>query len=54
MEKERAANKAAATMFQALAPKADPFAEIKVLLLPLKVWANQDFASKTLQASQGN
>jgi hypothetical protein len=51
IELERAAAKVATTAY-ALAPsKPDPFAKIKVPLLPLKVWGDWDFASKTLQVS---
>ena len=48
---ERAATKAAVTQVHSQAATANPFAKIKILLLPPKVQANQDFASKTLQAS---
>ena len=37
IEKKRAANKAAANLFYALAPEADPFAGIEIPLLPPKV-----------------
>ena len=43
--------KATATQTYCQAFKANLFAKIKILLLPLKVQANQDFASKTLQTS---
>ena len=37
IEEERAANEAAANLFYALAPEADPFAGIEIPLLPLGV-----------------
>ena len=54
IETERAAAEAAATQVYSLAAKADPFAGIKIPLLPPEVQANQDFAGETPQASQGN
>ena len=51
IETERAAIEATATQVHGQAAVANPFARIKILLLPPKVWANQDFASKTPQAS---
>ena len=48
---KRVATKATTTQTYGQATKANPFAKIKILLLPLKVQANQDFASKTPQAS---
>ena len=50
IEIERAA-KAAVIQIQTLVAKTDPFARIKIPLLPPKVQANQDFVSETLQAS---
>jgi hypothetical protein len=37
IEEEHVANKAAANLFYALAPKADPFAKVKIPLLLLEV-----------------
>ena len=54
METERAAVKVAAIQVHGQAALANPFARIEIPLLPLEVWANQDFASETPQASQGN
>ena len=52
IKEERATIKATAKLSFALQAAlkqfANPFAKIKILLLPLKVQANQDFASKTL------
>ena len=45
---KRAAIKATASQVYSQAAVANPFAKIKILLLPLEVQANQDFASKTL------
>jgi len=40
IETKRVAIKAATTQIHGQAAKANPFARIKILLLPLKVWAN--------------
>ena len=53
-ERQIETERAAATQIYGQAAAANPFARIKILLLPLEVWANQDFASETPQASQGN
>ena len=54
IETKHAAVEAAATQVHGQAALANPFVRIEILLLPLKVQANQDFASETPQASQGN
>jgi hypothetical protein len=50
-KKERAANKAAASLFHASAPEADPFARVEIPLLLPKVWGDWDFAGETLRVS---
>ena len=47
IETKHTTAKAAATQIYSQAAKANPFTRIKILLLPLEVQANQDFASKT-------